>query len=329
MKGNRFSSANKNTPRTELISGDEVDGVNANFFLVPLAGFANPMYADLLPATSIGWDISDCVAVAVSLDTGPTSTNVIEQTNDPDGLVGWSTVIGKRPDTGAAATSVVVGSATVVPAVGMRMRIRVTALTVADAKFRVAKEFTFLDQSPVVVTLASSAVTIGRVESALAEDVLLTTQSAMPTALEARSTQKAAVTGSGRKVNAQGTMDGKQVVQLDSIPELQWAYAAVAGGIVSSVADVPIKAAGGATIRNYLKNIHISHDLLAAATEFVIKDGAATVLFRGKLQAAATEGFDIQFPTPLRSSLNAALNFALITAVTGGVFVNAEGYTGL
>ena len=106
-----------------------------------------------------------------------------------------------------------------------------------------------------------------------------------------------------------------------------WQYAAVTGGIVSSVADVALKAAAGAGVRNFISSMTIAHDTLGAVTEYMVEDGAV-VIYRGKLQTAATEGITIPFNPPLRGTANTAINFALITSVTGGVFVNAQGYTG-
>jgi hypothetical protein len=61
----------------------------------------------------------------------------------------------------------------------------------------------------------------------------------------------------------------------------------------------------------------------------VIRDGAAgTVIWRGKLQTAAAEDKAIIFNLPLRGSPNTLLEVATLTAVTGGVFVNVQGYTG-
>lgn len=107
-----------------------------------------------------------------------------------------------------------------------------------------------------------------------------------------------------------------------------WSYAAAASGIVSSTADVALKAAGGSGVVNYLTGLTIDHDTLGAVTEFVVKSGS-TVIYRGKLQTAAAEGRSaIQFWPPLKTASNAALNFALVTSVTGGVYVNAQGYSG-
>jgi hypothetical protein len=108
-----------------------------------------------------------------------------------------------------------------------------------------------------------------------------------------------------------------------------WNYAAAAGGIVNTTTAVTIKAAAGAGVRNYISSLNISHDALGAATEIVIRDGAAgTVIWRGKLQTTAAEDKAIIFNLPLRGSPNTLLEVATLTAVTGGVFVNVQGYTG-
>lgn len=112
-----------------------------------------------------------------------------------------------------------------------------------------------------------------------------------------------------------------------------WRYTALAGGIVSSTADVTIKSASGSSlIRNYLCTIDISHAALAAPIEFVVKDNV-TVIWRGLLQTAAVDvsagAGKITFSPCLRGSQNAGMSVALLTSDPGGVYVNASGFTGL
>lgn len=109
-----------------------------------------------------------------------------------------------------------------------------------------------------------------------------------------------------------------------------WSYAPPVGGIVNSVVAVTIKAAAGAGLRNYLSSMTVDHDALGAATELAIRDGAGgAVLWRGKLQTAAREGGCFYFDPPLRGTANTLLEVVTLTAsVTGGVFVNASGFTG-
>ena len=107
-----------------------------------------------------------------------------------------------------------------------------------------------------------------------------------------------------------------------------WSYAPASGGIVNTTTAVTIKAAAGASVRNYLKSLTISHDALGAATEIAVRDGAGgTVLWRSRLQTTAVEDRAINFDTPLYSTANTLLEVLTITAVTGRVYVNAQGYT--
>lgn len=111
-----------------------------------------------------------------------------------------------------------------------------------------------------------------------------------------------------------------------------WGYAAAAGGIVNTTTAVTVKAAAGAGVRNYLKTLTLAHDALGGATEIAIRDGAAgTVLWRGRLQTAAVDGAAasvIQFDPPLKGTANTLMEVVTLTAVTGGIYVNATGYTG-
>ena len=108
-----------------------------------------------------------------------------------------------------------------------------------------------------------------------------------------------------------------------------WSYTSSASGIVNTTTAVPIKAAAGAGIRNYITDIQIDHDTLGAGTEVAIRDGAGgTVLWRGKLKTTALPIVSVTFQTPLAGSPNTLLEVVTLTAVTGGVFVNAQGYAG-
>jgi hypothetical protein len=109
-----------------------------------------------------------------------------------------------------------------------------------------------------------------------------------------------------------------------------WSYAAATGGIVNTTTAVTIKAAAGASVRNYVSSCTISHDALGAVTEVAIRDGAGgTVLWRGKVQTAAAEDRTISFPVPLKGTANTLLEVVTLSAtVTGAVFVNCQGFTG-
>lgn len=119
------------------------------------------------------------------------------------------------------------------------------------------------------------------------------------------------------------TTQGAQIVRPWQIPEQEWSYASAAGGITNTT-DVVLAAAAGTGLRRYITSVDLKN-ISATATEVVIKDGA-TVLWRGHLSASMTEPVEIAFYNPLKTTANAALNFACIT--TGAqVYVNAQGYT--
>ena len=119
------------------------------------------------------------------------------------------------------------------------------------------------------------------------------------------------------------TMSGVLIQKPYSIPEMEWFYG---GTAVTVNTDIALKTASGATLRNYLVGLQIKHTG-TAPIEYVIKDGS-TVIYRGHLSASMTTTETITFPIPLKTALNAVLNFQLITAPTSGsVYVNAQGHS--
>lgn len=106
-----------------------------------------------------------------------------------------------------------------------------------------------------------------------------------------------------------------------------WRYASAASGIVNTTTAVTIKAAAGTNLRNYLQTMQIQHATLGGATELVIRDGAGgTVLFRTQLQTTALPLTYIEFEPLLRGTAATLLEVATLTAVTGGVYVNFQGF---
>lgn len=129
-----------------------------------------------------------------------------------------------------------------------------------------------------------------------------------------------AAVASGDQADLISTLVGALISKPYSIPEADWNYAS-AGAIITT-ADTVLKAAAGAGLRNYLTSVQCINSN-ATATEIVIKDGT-TVIWRGYLPGNSGL-LDLQFPTPIKTAANAALNFACIT--TGAsVYVNAQGY---
>ena len=154
------------------------------------------------------------------------------------------------------------------------------------------------------------------------------TSQPVPIGLEGRTSSKTSVT-SGQAVRPISTVDGRQVIRLNSIPENEWVYAAASGGITNTTTAATLVAAQAAGVRNYLTSLQLSSDALGAATEIAIRDGAGgTVLWRGKIGTAGIAGvITIQFSDPLKSTAATLLEVVTLSAsVFGGVYVNAQGY---
>lgn len=105
-------------------------------------------------------------------------------------------------------------------------------------------------------------------------------------------------------------------------PAATWRYPAAAGG-ETGAADVPVKAAVVGQ-RNHMTWLTAVNAHATVDTEIVVKDGAATVLYRGFLKAAGGR-LEIEFRSPLSSSVNTALNIANVTA-GAQVYFNCGGY---
>jgi hypothetical protein len=107
-----------------------------------------------------------------------------------------------------------------------------------------------------------------------------------------------------------------------------WTYAAAAGGISNTTTAVTIKAAAGAGVRNCISSLQMFNGTLGAATEVAVRDGAAgTVLWRGQRGTVAISE-TMTFPVPICGTANTLLEVVTLTAtVTGGVYVNVQGFT--
>jgi len=132
----------------------------------------------------------------------------------------------------------------------------------------------------------------------------------------------------GDAVRLTMTASGLQAVMPYTTPEAGWSYAAAAGGILNTTTAVTVKAAAGASLRNYITNIQVMAEALGAATELVIRDGAAgTVIWRTKIPTGGLPASQFDFSVPLKSTANTLLEVATLTAsVTGAVYVNLQGF---
>lgn len=110
-------------------------------------------------------------------------------------------------------------------------------------------------------------------------------------------------------------------------PATPWSYAAAASGIAATTTAVTIKAAAGASLRNYITGFSLSHFTLGNVTEFVIRDGAAgTVLYRAHLFTTSLPLTEVKFNVPLRGTADTLLEICTLSSATGGVYFNAQGF---
>ena len=290
-------------------------------YTVTLAGFSNPKYfSPGGQADATGFDLCEYTGYSVSFTGTGVSTVVHEQTMDPTGVAGWFPVAGSIVSATTSTLSTAgstSGSCYMFPAIGVRARIRVTALTTGDAVAQV-------NLMPDAVAVQPPATTTTAAGQAAHDAVI----SVNPVRVAGRAlTANYTAVASGDVADIITTLVGAQVIRPFSIPELEWNYAAASGGIVNTTTAVTIKTAAAAGIRNYITGIQISHATLSGATELVIRDGASgTVIFRTQLQTTAVESLPIVFQSPLKSTAATLLEVATLTAVTGAVYVNAQGY---
>lgn len=122
--------------------------------------------------------------------------------------------------------------------------------------------------------------------------------------------------------------DAAGTVTQPGLSATHWIYAAAAGGISNTTTAVTVKTAAGAGVRNCISGLQVFNGTLGAATEVAIRDGAAgTVLWRGIVPTAASQEV-AAFPVPICGTANTLLEAVTLTAtVTGGVYVNLQGFT--
>jgi hypothetical protein len=124
------------------------------------------------------------------------------------------------------------------------------------------------------------------------------------------------------------TSSGMTGVTPYSVPEATWSYAAAAAGILNTTTAVTVKAAAGASLRNYVTDVTLMSEALTTATEFAIRDGAAgTVLWRTKIPTGGLPTTKFSFSVPLRGTTATLLEVVTLTASgAGAVYANLQGF---
>jgi hypothetical protein len=172
----------------------------------------------------------------------------------------------------------------------------------------------------------SGSVTATGIAGAAAHDAVI---SGNPVRLAGRAlTANYAAVATGDTADLVTTLAGALVTRPYAIPELDWAYAAGAAGILNTTTAVTIKAAAGAGVRNYITGLQVMSEVLTNATELAVRDGAAgAVLWRTKIPTGGLPSMNIAFASPLRGTANTLLEVVTLTASgAGAVYVNAQGF---
>jgi hypothetical protein len=284
--------------------------------------------------TLLQWDCSYLRTFDIQVASIGT-TGVVTPQMSMDGGVTWNAVAMVNQNTGAATTTLTSGALHRYIAAGGLFRLQLTTATTAGtttinvAANRGCIPYPAVNQTVNLTQISGAANSSGGATGGLGVGGFAghsATASGNPIqvgGVVATAVETTLVSGDQCRV-AMST--NQQLVTVEgAVPDLSWAYAAAAGGIVNTT-DVAIAAARGASIRNYLKAIQIKNAHATVATEVVIKDGA-TIIWRGHVAAAMNSSDVFEFEPPLRGTANTAMNVACIT--TGAqVYCSAQGYQG-
>lgn len=112
----------------------------------------------------------------------------------------------------------------------------------------------------------------------------------------------------------------------------RWSYANGATGILTNTTvAVTMKAAAGASVRNYIDSCQINTTAFGAASPIAIRDGAAgAVLWAGNVPLAGwLTPVTMAFEMPLQGTANTLVEVVTTTAnASGSAYVNCQGHTG-
>jgi hypothetical protein len=282
------------------------------------------------------------------VSTGSGGTYIFEGSNDNTNFqtipVFSQLILTGTPITAAiTATSSSLGYTFPVQFRYIRLRI---ATTITGGSIRAFSKFSQTSWTPAILQVAqATGANLNAAISSLPTLTTVTTVGTVTTLANGQTGNSSASTGSpvraggrvkttndttlvsGDAADVATTTDNATITFPFAAPELNWQYAAAASGIVSSTAGVTMKAAAGAGLRNYITGCQVAHATLGGVTELVIRDGASgTVIWRMTLNIVANENIDVNFGTPLKGTAATLLEVATLTSVTGGVYVNCQGF---
>jgi hypothetical protein len=141
----------------------------------------------------------------------------------------------------------------------------------------------------------------------------------------ARSSEPAAVSASGDRVNAIFDLVGKQIVLPYANPEN---FFSASPANVTTTTSTLLIASPGAGLRYYITQITVSNKHLTAGTDVLIQDGNGGATLYAIPAASLWGGAVLTFPTPLRQpTVATALYFA--AAAAADIRVSVSGYKGV
>lgn len=127
----------------------------------------------------------------------------------------------------------------------------------------------------------------------------------------------------GDAVALNATDAGQLIVKPYGSAGNDWQYATPIASPITNTTAVAVKAAGAASIRNYVTSVQYQNTS-ATASIVTLQDGA-TVVWTGYAPASMTVPAVVTFNTPIRGTAATAMNFVVNTTATN-TFVSAQGY---
>lgn len=132
-------------------------------------------------------------------------------------------------------------------------------------------------------------------------------------------------TPSADVLTVQGSASGTPLPTVLGNPSTFWNGS---GSINNSTVGVTLKTAPGAGVRLYVTGLQIRSQALSGFSELSLRDGASGATLWATFLDTTAAVIPIVFPTPLRLTANTLLEVGMNVAVTGYVYISAQGYTG-
>lgn len=260
-------------------------------------------------------------SVSVQLIAGLTGTVTFQVSNDAttwNSVLAWPVAGGTAP-----VTSTTAAGHWIVPAIGRFFRAQITAYTSGAAVVIAAlkNQNAFLPQStPSVTIAANSSVNVAQVGAAtlVAESTAATTIPVIVGGIVRTALPPSDVIA-GDAIRETFSLSGQLITKQNAPGDLDFFVNAT----VTTNAQTQLRAAQGAGIRMNVTSVTYQ-STTAVATTLTIQDASAT-LVTFSVPASMTEARQLIFPTPLRGTANAVLNYL---AGTNGanVLLNVTGF---